>query len=211
MAGRRRHCGPAPADAEAPLVLDGSGAALWELLAEPLPVDDIAALAQRYDVTLDDLRRDVERALDEMSSHGLLEDPLTVAIRRHRCLGRRARPGWSGRRSAPRPVATRLGRAGPGCGRRRTTGLLLEAVAGTGRPPPTACRTAPPQTQRLGQSLVLERTLLEVSGELTPGIPHRVLKGAAVAMLDYPDPTLRAFGDIDLLVRADDCQRLEWC
>lgn len=33
------------------------------------------------------------------------------------------------------------------------------------------------------------------------GIEFRVLKGAGVARLDYPDPTLRVFGDVDLLVR----------
>ncbi len=36
------------------------------------------------------------------------------------------------------------------------------------------------------------------------GIEAKVLKGRAVAHLDYPDPAQRMFADIDLLVRSDD-------
>lgn len=36
------------------------------------------------------------------------------------------------------------------------------------------------------------------------GIDSRVLKGVAMAHLDYPDPSLRAFGDADVLVRRAD-------
>ena len=50
-------------------------------------------------------------------------------------------------------------------------------------------------------ALLLERTMLEVVELLDGlGIPYRVLKGSAAAHLDYPDPALRSFGDIDLLV-----------
>jgi len=94
----------------------------------------------------------------------------------------------------------------------RLTGLLVAAVdAGRG-----AATDGPRDAQRdvhlnvLGSSLLLERTLLHVVGELAAAsIDVRVLKGVAVAQLDYPDPGLRAFGDIDLLVRADDAERLE--
>lgn len=49
--------------------------------------------------------------------------------------------------------------------------------------------------------LQLEADLLRVSDLLgRRGVPHRVLKGPAFAHLDYPDPALRAFVDIDLLV-----------
>ena len=52
-------------------------------------------------------------------------------------------------------------------------------------------------------AVVLERRLLEVYSEMRlAGIDARVLKGPAVARLDYPDPSWRAFGDIDLLVPA---------
>jgi hypothetical protein len=35
------------------------------------------------------------------------------------------------------------------------------------------------------------------------GVPHRILKGVAVAHLDHADPSLREFGDADILVPAD--------
>ena len=34
------------------------------------------------------------------------------------------------------------------------------------------------------------------------GVEHRVLKGSALAHLDYDDPALRSFGDNDVLVRS---------
>ncbi|MGH3373016.1 MAG: nucleotidyltransferase family protein, partial [Nocardioidaceae bacterium] len=52
--------------------------------------------------------------------------------------------------------------------------------------------------------LKLEADLLQVGGLLDGcGVSHRVLKGPAFAHLDYPDPALRAFADIDLLVRSE--------
>jgi len=35
----------------------------------------------------------------------------------------------------------------------------------------------------------------------------RVLKGPAAAALDYPDPTMRAFVDIDILIRSEEFDR----
>ena len=53
--------------------------------------------------------------------------------------------------------------------------------------------------------LVRERELIDLVGLLEgSGVDHRVLKGAAVAHLDYPDPALRSFADVDLLVRAEE-------
>lgn len=53
--------------------------------------------------------------------------------------------------------------------------------------------------------VMLERTMLDaIAAFESTGIAYRVLKGPAVAHLDYPDPSLRAFGDIDLLVAASD-------
>lgn len=52
-------------------------------------------------------------------------------------------------------------------------------------------------------ALRLEQRLVQVSAVLAgAGIDHRVLKGAAVAALVYPDPALRSFGDVDLLIPA---------
>lgn len=39
------------------------------------------------------------------------------------------------------------------------------------------------------------------------GVPWRLLKGPAVAHLDYPNPALRTFGDIDVLVHPDHWDR----
>ncbi len=49
--------------------------------------------------------------------------------------------------------------------------------------------------------LVLERAALEVLNTFAAaGIDARLLKGAAIAHLDYPDPSCRGFGDVDVLV-----------
>ena len=51
--------------------------------------------------------------------------------------------------------------------------------------------------------VLLERATLEVSEQLEDtGVEFRLLKGPAVAHLDYPDPSWRAFGDVDVLVRS---------
>lgn len=52
--------------------------------------------------------------------------------------------------------------------------------------------------------LRLERALLRVDDVLAEaGVPFLVLKGSAVAHLDYPDPSRRAFGDNDVLLPTD--------
>jgi len=56
----------------------------------------------------------------------------------------------------------------------------------------------------MGLALVLERRLLEVHALLTRAdVDLTVLKGPAVAHLDWDDPNQRDFGDIDVLVRSD--------
>lgn len=54
------------------------------------------------------------------------------------------------------------------------------------------------QCVRLEADLVATAALLDDAG-----LDYRVLKGPASAHLDYIDPSLRVFGDIDLLVRSD--------
>jgi Uncharacterised nucleotidyltransferase len=54
-------------------------------------------------------------------------------------------------------------------------------------------------------AVLLERLLLQIAERLdTEGIEFRVLKGPAVAHIDYKDPALRSFSDIDILVRTAD-------
>ncbi len=56
--------------------------------------------------------------------------------------------------------------------------------------------------------LTVERTLLQVADILDAAdIPFRVLKGVALAHTVYADPSLRVFGDIDLLIEETDFSR----
>lgn len=85
----------------------------------------------------------------------------------------------------------------------RLTNLLAHAVS-TGVFPATEAQIAAAiddDIPALTGVLRLEAELLEVAGILDrAGVPFRVLKGPAVAHLDYPDPAWRCFGDLDLLI-----------
>jgi hypothetical protein len=64
------------------------------------------------------------------------------------------------------------------------------------------------QTEVAVVALLLERLLLLVSEQFDAAdLDFRVLKGPSVAHVDYPDPSVRGFGDLDLLVRAEDFAR----
>jgi hypothetical protein len=55
---------------------------------------------------------------------------------------------------------------------------------------------------------VLEETVAELTTLLVEaGVETRVLKGPALAHLDYPDPSWRTYGDVDILVRGRDLDR----
>ena len=89
----------------------------------------------------------------------------------------------------------------------RLTPLLAHAVASGALVASARQReqvaTAHEQSMRL--CLLLERSLLATASSLdAAGIACRVLKGPAVAHLDYPDPSWRAFGDVDVLVSSRD-------
>lgn len=57
-------------------------------------------------------------------------------------------------------------------------------------------------------TLALEQALITVSSAFRDvGVEHVVLKGPALAHSFYPDPTLRPFVDLDLLVRTRDWRR----
>jgi len=57
--------------------------------------------------------------------------------------------------------------------------------------------------------VLIEALLVRLADRLAPtGVRWRVTKGAAVAHLDYPEPTLRNFADIDLVVHADDWEAI---
>ena len=85
----------------------------------------------------------------------------------------------------------------------RLTGLLLAAIDDGQMPSTGDQRDAvlDDLTTQLAGSLVLEDLLLSVAGAFEEeSIPYRVMKGSAVAHLDYPSPDQRIFGDLDLLV-----------
>jgi hypothetical protein len=90
--------------------------------------------------------------------------------------------------------------------RERLSGLLAVAV-GDGFPVTDAQRAqvvafeaeVATRCLRLDALLLSSHELL-----LAAGVDVRVLKGCAVARLDYPDPRLRPYVDVDVLVQADD-------
>ncbi len=91
--------------------------------------------------------------------------------------------------------------------RERMLGLLALAVAdgAVAATDEQAAEVHDAHVTALCGDLVRERELIGLAGLLTvSGLDHRVLKGAAVAHLDYPDPALRSFADVDLLVRAEE-------
>jgi hypothetical protein len=59
--------------------------------------------------------------------------------------------------------------------------------------------------EQLAIDLRLERLLVDCDAALErAGIEYRVLKGPAVAHRFYDDPSLRSYGDVDILVRGED-------
>ena len=78
---------------------------------------------------------------------------------------------------------------------------LLYALATTGgQEVPATIRTA--HLEVMAAAVRLEHHLLDVTAILAQAdIDCAVLKGAATAHLDYENPSLRQFGDVDLLVR----------
>lgn len=92
----------------------------------------------------------------------------------------------------------------------RITGLLHAATADGALPATPAQAHAARLAHRAAQMhvMALESGLLAVVALLGgEGIDCRVLKGSAVARLDYPDPALRSFVDLDVLVRPTDIDR----
>src|SRR2546423_12626410 len=86
----------------------------------------------------------------------------------------------------------------------RLTGFLIEAANAGALPLTSAQHEALSTVHRaiVRRVLELESVLVEVVSELTGrGIDHRVLKGAALAHTVYAKPTLRLYGDVDVLVR----------
>lgn len=94
--------------------------------------------------------------------------------------------------------------------RQRLTGMLVAAVA-VGTWPVTEDQHGDAVEAHVDATsgvLQLEWMLLKIFDDLaTVDVEPRVLKGSAVAHLDYPRPHERIFGDVDLLVRPEDFDR----
>lgn len=89
----------------------------------------------------------------------------------------------------------------------RLLGLLRSAVD-SGRLPVTDVQRGQTRTAHrlvMMRVLSLEQHLVSVTALLADaGVESRVLKGSAYAHLDYPDPALRSYIDLDLLFRPHD-------
>ena len=89
--------------------------------------------------------------------------------------------------------------------RAKLIGLFAAAVENGDLPVTPDQRTlvADRHLEAMCHTLYLERLLLDLAGHLDDAaIPFRLLKGSSVASLDYEDPCLRPFVDVDLLVES---------
>jgi Uncharacterised nucleotidyltransferase len=91
--------------------------------------------------------------------------------------------------------------------RHRITGHLVQVIHDDVFPATDDQQAAAVEAHEraLALALILERFLLATVADLDVArITTRVLRGAAVAHTVYPEPSLRSFGDIDLLVARPD-------
>lgn len=89
----------------------------------------------------------------------------------------------------------------------RLWGLLVDAATSGALPltPEQADQASELHFTSLCHVLLLESGYLQVVATLRrAGVGPRVLKGSSFAHLDYPNPSLRLFSDIDLIVRAEE-------
>jgi len=93
--------------------------------------------------------------------------------------------------------------------RQRGDGVLAWAIHDGWWPATDRQRTSVYGAHRRNMALavLLERELVEIASACAAShTSFRVLKGVAIAHLDERDPSLRSFGDVDLLVAADDLE-----
>ncbi len=96
------------------------------------------------------------------------------------------------------------------CSRHKLNGLLVHAVAcgDLGATPTQRAEVASLEIELTRARIWHEEHLVDFDGVFTSaGIETRVLKGPALARLDYPDVQMRPTGDLDLLVRGSELDR----
>jgi hypothetical protein len=70
-------------DLDSVYTLNEAGTVIWEALARPVPIGELAAsLAARFDVTAEEARIDVEAFLGELAALGLVEVGATTGTAR---------------------------------------------------------------------------------------------------------------------------------
>ncbi|TPW13682.1 MAG: hypothetical protein FD127_1867 [Acidimicrobiaceae bacterium] len=90
--------------------------------------------------------------------------------------------------------------------RHRLSGFLLAAIEDESLPATEQQVASAIGLQRatMERVLTLDRLMLSAVERLTEaGLPHRLLKGCAHAHLLYPDPSLRPYVDVDILVPSE--------
>lgn len=91
----------------------------------------------------------------------------------------------------------------------------LAVATATGRLAATPAQRAAAEDMHrsaMASAVLLDRMLLDVADRFdAAGIPLVVLKGAAVAHLDYVEPSRRAYGDVDVLVPSSHIDRAVAC
>jgi hypothetical protein len=221
--------GPGATPSE-PLAVRGPAAAVWDLLERPATVVTITEhLAGLSGAAPDPVRADVRSVVDALGAAGAITeasdhaDPTNPSGRP----GSGSRPpGWRIRNQngdllarlvagaeplverplAPEHWASLLDQAS----RAQLVGLLADAIdIGTWAAGEHQRDQAYAEHRRaMAHALALDRELLGLSRRFAEhGIDHRLLKGAAVALLDHDDPSLRPYRDIDLLVGAADIEQ----
>jgi hypothetical protein len=204
------------------VVLGGPAAVLWELLADPHTADDaVATVAELHGVQPAVVDAEVRTVLDDLGRRGLL----SVAGP----MDRAGAPTTPAHRSSPAtvvaddPAAALAGWHLAGCPlqppdpavagwpallesvrRERLSGLAAAAHRAGDLPLPDEADVASlrdAHRDAMLTSLRLERLLLETVQLLEDaGVEPVVIKGPSIAHRRYDDPSMRPFGDIDLLV-----------
>jgi hypothetical protein len=134
-------------------------------------------------------------------------DPTTDRLRSLAAIGWRDPAGMPDRPLGPDEWPALLASAR----RERLDALLAWSIADGVWPATPAQRADAYETHRrsMAAALMLERALIDLAVLFDEAaIEFRLLKGPALAHLDETDPTLRPFGDLDLLVPADQIGRV---
>lgn len=206
--------------------LEGPAAVVWELLEHGLDDHElVATVADAYGLSHGDSASAVQTVLDDLTARGLL----ARARRNEPAPPDPPRPAQLDLHpSSDDPIATLAAwaidpsvRIAPQLGedwngllqsvrRERLVGVLAKAVERSAIEVSESARSELAEVHQhvMVLALQIERLLLEVTDGLREGgVEPLVIKGPAIAHRHFVDPSMRQFGDIDLLLRAEDLER----